>query len=103
MNDNANTQINDSQLNDVTGGSSDAVYGPSTDIKNSKGQTVGRQIISSGVIIYWPCPKCGKPMHRGSAYAIYCDPCDDYYFSSFSNYPEARYKGTAEQLGAESL
>lgn len=25
---------------------------------------------------YYPCPKCGKPMHVGTLGWYYCDPCD---------------------------
>ena len=101
MTDNANTQINDAQLNDVAGGMdmSDIVYGKSEEIVNARGQVVGKHVIETGVVLYWPCKKCGKPMHKGTMAARYCDPCDDW----FLTYTETKYNGTVEELKAASL
>ena len=97
MTDNANEALNDSELTDVAGGISTATH---TDIINANGDVVGDYYVNTGVIKYWPCPKCGKPMHKGKMFAKYCDPCDDYYYME---YDVKQYSGTVEQLKAESL
>ena len=101
MTDNASTQINDAQLNDVAGGFdvSDIVPGKTEEIVNAHGQVVGKRVIETGVILYWPCKKCGRPLHNGKWDAKYCDPCNDW----FLPFNATKYNGTAEELKAASL
>lgn len=35
---------------------------------------------------YFPCSKCGRPMHIGTANMWYCDPCDRWEFNPDSAY-----------------
>ena len=28
----------------------------------------------------WLCPNCGRPVHYGSGWRYYCDPCDESWF-----------------------
>lgn len=35
---------------------------------------------------YYKCPHCGRKMHFGTANALYCDPCNDYFYWSQDKY-----------------
>ena len=96
MTDNTNASMNDAELNDVAGGKFDDYY---ITIYNSKGQAVGNIFTGDGILKYWPCIYCGKPMHQGKLGAMFCDPCDNWLWS----YDEKEYSGTEDQLKAESL
>lgn len=78
--------LQDDELENVTGGT---VY-------DRKGRYVGeesrrpRHFLDPDDKIwsvrYFPCSKCGRPMHPGTAYMWYCDPCDRWEFNPDPNY-----------------
>ena len=35
---------------------------------------------------HYECPHCGRKMHFGTANALYCDPCNDYFYWSQDKY-----------------
>ena len=37
---------------------------------------------SKGNVVHFLCPDCGRILHRGSCEMWYCDPCDEWWFSS---------------------
>lgn len=92
--------MSDKEMEKVVGG----------EIRNQKGQVIGGttwhwvgsmwnhyQVES---YTYYPCPKCGKPMHEGTLGWYYCDPCD--YKSMFAEEIVWR-KGSLQDLKDASL
>ena len=84
-------RIDDIELDTVSGGS---YVNQDTIVYNRAGKEIGRA--SNGVIMYYPCPKCGKPTYS-EWFAQHCDPCDDYWFST-SSCPSAVWYGSAQSL-----
>ena len=121
MTDNTNNTenpINANELADVNGGSltnGGAFEGPSIDgdwsnpkdltvggvgyVHNSKDQVVGYTGFE-GTICYWPCPKCGKPMHKGTLGRVYCDPCGESYVELSH---DKIWEGSKIELSSKSL
>lgn len=67
-------ELADAQLDGVMGGCSSDEYPDS--IYDSRGRLIGGWVNNRSRIGYWPCPKCGKPGHKGSLGFHYCDPCN---------------------------
>ena len=63
--------LSDVNLNKAAGGGQ--LYGRY--IYSNKGDKIGMFYSHKG-LYYYPCPKCGKPMHEGTLGNMYCDPCD---------------------------
>lgn len=84
-------RIDDLELDTVSGGT---YANQSTIIKNKAGKEIGWYV--DGEIIYFPCPKCGRPTYTEWC-AQHCDPCDDYWFFS-SSCPSAVWYGSAQSL-----
>lgn len=97
MNENKMNSLNERELENVAGAVADPVGAP---IRNAKGDEVGRyNTIKDKTILYDPCPRCKKPMHRGTFNWLYCDPCN---YKDVSG-PSSVWHGTAEELAAASL
>ena len=78
----------DDELENVNGGIS--VY-------DKKGRYVGftgKELFGDVYVCYYPCPKCGRPMHVGKFNFYYCDPCD-YWTTSCRT---EGFDGTAEEF-----
>ncbi len=88
-------ELGDQDLEQTTGAFSPASSARGN-INNSRGQIVGKS--ARGVITYYPCPKCQKPMHAGF-FDWYCDPCNYKEFKPKS----AVWSGTRDELKAASL
>ncbi len=75
--DEKNYELDEQELDQTTGGGildMGSLKRYDTSITNSKGQKVGEQLRTS--IAYYPCDRCGKPMHLGTLGWWYCDPCN---------------------------
>ena len=77
----------------------DLSVGGAGDVHNSKDQVVGT-IGIDGTITYWPCPSCGKPMHKGALGRKFCDPCNSSYIGI--DYEET-WPGNKLELSSKSL
>ena len=65
------------------------------ELYDGRGRWIGTDVFCSiWRIHYWPCPKCGKPMHAGTMNWIYCDPCNYKAWDSFVQI----WQGTEEEL-----
>jgi hypothetical protein len=94
--------LTDEQLDEVAGGF-DPVFGGCTPIRSSEGiigYVADWWIYCDHSVYYWGCPKCGKPMHRGSMNLVYCDPCDEKKYAYTGN--EQQYHHSAADLIAWS-
>lgn len=92
--------LDDSELEDVSGGCEDCIY-------DRKGRYIGEYTSrysplsdkfwtseNTWGVYYWACSKCGKPMHQGTMNVYYCDPCDRWEFS-----PSVKmFNGTADEF-----
>lgn len=115
-NNNANNLLDTNDLADVNGGALNnggAWEGPAAGdgwisprdfiangcgyIHNYKGQVVGE--VDGSKYLYWPCPKCGKPMHKGVCLFLFCDPCD---YSPRDEVTQKEWTGTRAQLAFAS-
>ncbi len=98
MNEKKIDALNEDELNDVVG----AVAVPAgTPIRNAKGDEVGyHRTIKDKTIMYYPCPRCKKPMHHGTFDFLYCDPCD---YNDYGSAQDQVWGGTEEELAAASL
>ena len=86
--------LSDESMNAVAGGA--GFIEENNRVKEmEKNEPVEVQWDSSGRAIQWKkgnetfhyeCPHCGRKMHLGSSNALYCDPCDDYFYWSKSKY-----------------
>lgn len=93
------TELNESELSQVTAGKTyygDDVYsiGSGYLYLADRDGAIG-YIWEDGQIDYWPCPKCGKPMHGGTWSWRYCDPCN----YKAGNPAKAIWNGSVEDLG----
>ena len=66
-------------------------------IHNYHGQVVGK--VDGDKYLYWPCPKCSKPMHKGVCSFLFCDPCD---YSPQHEVTQKEWTGTRAQLAFAS-
>lgn len=67
-------ELNEQNMEQVAGGADNSKH---RYIKDRKGRTIGEATWDGyWSIVYWRCPKCGKPMHLGTLNWYYCDPCD---------------------------
>lgn len=93
-----NHAITDEELADVSGGNFPGLYPERTDFylwANWTTQVGTGDKQFKKVINYYPCPRCGKPMHsKWYSCKWYCDPCD---FSSLRP-AEVSWPGTKEEL-----
>lgn len=86
-------ELNDQELNQSVGG---RLFDDSKrTIFDNKGREIGKRAGKNGRIVYYPCEKCRKPMHGGSA-GWYCDPCNDHLMIATG----ATWTGTVEELQA---
>ena len=77
--ENPQQEVEDQKLEQVAGGAKDENHGY---VRDKKGRIIGEGTWDgSWSFVYWPCPKCGKPMHLGTLNWYYCDPCDYKKFS----------------------
>ena len=75
-------ELNDGQLEGVAGGQMECSY------NGKRYKYVGRLYeAGSGKSDYkedWDkcylCPNCGRPVHYGTGFRYYCDPCDESWF-----------------------
>ena len=88
----------DEELADAAGGNFPGLYPERTDFylwANLTTQVGSGDKQFKKVINYYPCPRCGKPMHsKWYSCMWYCDPCN---FSSLRP-AEVRWNGTKEEL-----
>ncbi len=74
VDDEDSRELSDESMAEVSGG----IYAiPDPVITGPKGE-IGYPNL--GKLYYYPCPKCGKPMHKTWP-LWFCDPCDSKYFS----------------------
>ncbi len=91
-----NAELNDQELSEVAAGLVDPDSGHKIERVYSGWVTqVGTEDNWYHTLRYYPCPRCGKPMHSEIwAPKWYCDPCD---FSEF-NPRSAPWTGTVDEL-----
>ena len=92
VNNEANTTaLDDAQLQKAVGGIYDGSPAKTTDVFDKQGRKVG--FYSRGVLYYWQCTHCGKPVHLSNA-LYWCDPCDDWWL----NRADHIWHGTEDEL-----
>lgn len=64
-------QLNDAELDEVTGGLEYTEYSGHYYMWCGNDSQSGEKYL---------CPRCGRPVHYGSAWRFYCDPCDCSWF-----------------------
>ena len=52
---------------------------------DEKGRAI-RWRYNTGQTYHYTCPKCGRYLHFGAWSLLFCDPCDDYWFSLDKTY-----------------
>ena len=86
--------LNDQELEQAAGGDG---FIPTQRIYNKYNDPVGL-MDANGVIEYWPCPNCGRPLHCGPDWYWCCIPCDKGTFN-----PEKKiWNGTLDQFKVAS-
>jgi hypothetical protein len=72
--------LTDEQLDETSGGFAESIIFAADKLVYSDKGIVGfyQHDMFGGActLKYWPCSKCGKPMHRGDLNHVYCDPCN---------------------------
>ena len=81
--------LTDEQLDEVAGGWGESIeFCECTMVSCSKGiigYVEDKGFLKDNCTRYWPCPKCGMPMHRGALNLAYCDPCNEKRFANKMN------------------
>lgn len=80
------------QMSEVAGGKTYSEHEQFEKVKAPNGECGYWEMCQ---LYYYPCPKCGKPLHK-SWWLWFCDPCNDRWSSRTSK----RWKGSVEELVA---
>ena len=94
MSENLNHELCADELSQASGG---CRVGKKVNYVHCGNNIIGRRD-ANGTIYYYPCPKCGKPMHAGALNKLYCDPCN----YKCSENPNVTWTGTEEELVAKA-
>lgn len=94
-------RLGDEDLEDVAGGGGRKY--DANDLFDRKGRWIGRNVPYWGGdffdmhwidrVEFYPCSRCGRPMHRGRLNFFYCDPCDRFEMAPFSEYYDGSKDG----------
>lgn len=90
---NKKEKLEEQNLEEITGGSAFGNEMPSFEVSNesekavrwdSKGNPTHWQTYKNttkvGEPYHFVCPHCGRLLHEGAFYRLYCDPCDEGWF-----------------------
>ncbi len=94
MSEKMTNELTDENMEKVNGGFNGS---SNPTIVNSNGDVIGYP--DQGKLMYRPCPKCGKPMHKGMVFWWWCDPCNESHY----NAEEKEWYGSEESLNRASL
>ena len=48
---------------------------------DSQGRATHLKDVTTGTIYHYTCPRCGRILHFGTWLCLYCDPCDEWWWS----------------------
>ncbi len=89
--------LTNQELEQTVGGESAIQRKQKARIYNKNNDRIGLR--TDAGIEYYPCEKCGRPLHCGTFHRWYCDPCNCSYYD-----PDTKiWYGTEEQLKEYSV